>query len=83
MGYEKDLIGWVISGGVSFFVVILFFLFLREFWCWYLKQSVQVELLQEIRDLLKGDEINAPKIHPDDSQVTDSGKTKRFGNVLF
>jgi len=83
MGYETELISWVISGGVYFFVVILFFLLLREFWCWYLKQSVQVKLLQEIRDLLKGDEINVPKIHPNGSQVTDSGKTKRSGNVLF
>jgi hypothetical protein len=32
--------------------VVVFLLF-REFWCWYWKQSEQVNLLKEIRDSLR------------------------------
>lgn len=33
--------------------VVLFFLMIREFWCWYFKINARLDLLVEIRDLLK------------------------------
>jgi len=39
---------------IIFLVVVVFIFFIcREIVCWYLKQTEQVELLQEIRNLLK------------------------------
>ena len=38
---------------IPIFILLLIFLLLREFWCWYLKQNKIVSLLEDIRDLLE------------------------------
>ena len=45
----NTLIGLIL--GLS--VIVVLFIFLRDFICWYFKINERVELLQEIRDLLK------------------------------
>ncbi len=48
-GYMEDAIGLLIVIGV----MLILFLLGREIVCWYFKINKTVELLEEIRDLLK------------------------------
>jgi len=48
------------SMAVWFFCALLIFAVCREVFCWYSKQTEQVKLLKEIRDLLKGASKTSP-----------------------
>lgn len=42
---------------ISFVVILIIFLLCRELNCWYWKINEKLSLLEEIRDLLKGDNV--------------------------
>ena len=47
---EGELIGMAL---ISLLVIVVVFLILREFFCWYWKINQRIELLTEIRNLLR------------------------------
>ncbi len=56
---QHNQLGDLLAGyaGVGVFVLLILlvvFLILREFWCWYWKINQMVRLLREVRDLLAG-----------------------------